>query len=81
MNMSIGQEEPTVTERTITTTEKERTKDSYVHGVIVLIVILSATMLRVTHNLDVATISTVYGAALGYATGLTASKTRNGYSK
>lgn len=41
---------------------------------VVLVVLASATALRVANDLDTATISTVYGAALGYATGLTARK-------
>lgn len=59
----------------ITATAKEKQlsgrMDSYMHTLIVLTVLISATALRVAHDLDTPTLSTVYGAALGYATGLT----------
>lgn len=53
--------------------------ETYTHAVIVLFVLASATALRAAGDLDTATISTVYGAALGYATGLTVRR-RNGGS-
>lgn len=79
VNMSL-QEGKTVTEGMVQTTERERTKDSYMHVAVILLVLASASVLRVVHDLDTATLSTVYGASLGYATGL-ANKARNGYSK
>lgn len=53
---------------------------TYMHAVVVLVVVLCATALRAAGELDVATLSTVYGAALGYATGLTVGRkqTSNG---
>lgn len=45
--------------------------DSYMHALIVMTVLISASLLRVANELDTPTLSTVYGAALGYATGLT----------
>jgi hypothetical protein len=44
--------------------------------VVVLTVVMSATILRGFHDLDTPTLSTVYGAAMGYATGLTVGKAR-----
>lgn len=61
----------------IVATEKERTKDSYIHGFIILAVLASATALRLHADLDTATVSTVYGAVIGYAGGLSM-KQRNG---
>lgn len=45
--------------------------ESFTHAIIVLFVLASATALRAANDLDTATLSTVYGAALGFATGLT----------
>lgn len=44
---------------------------SVLHAVVIILVLVSATWLRVRNQLDTATISTVYGAIIGYATGLT----------
>lgn len=52
--------------------DKRGRLETLVHAGVVLFVLGSATALRVGGQLDTATISTVYGAALGYATGLTA---------
>lgn len=43
----------------------------FLHGAVVILVVTCATVLRVTHNLDTTTLGTVFGAALGYASGLT----------
>ena len=51
--------------------EVQQTKTtSNAHTLIVLAIVGCATGLRVAHDLDVQTVSTVYGAALGYATGI-----------
>jgi hypothetical protein len=44
------------------------------HLIVVMAVILGATILRSLHELDTPTLGTVYGAAMGYATGLTAQR-------
>jgi hypothetical protein len=75
--------DPVITPTVITEAAQVRKKqleqqssrlDSYMHALIVMTILLSATALRVAHDLDTQTISTVYGAALGYATGLTISR-------
>jgi hypothetical protein len=44
---------------------------TFTHAIVVLTVVLGASILRGLHDLDSTTLSTVYGAALGYASGLT----------
>lgn len=54
--------------------QDQRARDrinAYIHGAVIMAVLVSATILRVRNELDTATISTVYGAIIGYATGLT----------
>jgi hypothetical protein len=41
------------------------------HAVIVLAVLVSASVLDALGKIDTSTLSTVYGAAIGYASGLT----------
>lgn len=53
------------------------TLDNFLHAIVVVLVLISATVLRIRNELDTATISTVYGAILGYATGLTVQSTRD----
>lgn len=43
----------------------------FTHAVVVLTIIIAATILTAIHRLDSTTLSTVYGAGMGYATGLT----------
>lgn len=47
------------------------------HLIVVLVVVISASVLRARSEIDTATISTVYGAALGYASALTLNR-KNG---
>lgn len=42
------------------------------HLIVVVLVVVCATILRFTGKLDTPTLGTVYGAAMGYATGLIA---------
>lgn len=44
---------------------------TFTHAIVVLTVVIASTVLRGLHDLDSTTLSTVYGAALGYASGLT----------
>jgi hypothetical protein len=53
------------------------TTASVSHLIVVIGVLISASILRAIHDIDSATISTVYGAALGYASGLIA-RSKNG---
>lgn len=43
---------------------------SFSHTLVVVLVVVAATVLRAYGDLDTPTISTVYGAALGFASGL-----------
>lgn len=45
---------------------------SFSHTLVVVLVVVAATTLRAFNDLDTPTISTVYGAALGFASGLSA---------
>jgi hypothetical protein len=47
---------------------------SIAHLVVVMTVLVLATALRLEHELDTPTIGTVFGAAMGYASGLTAQR-------
>ena len=40
-----------------------------VHAGVILLVVIAATILRITHNLDNGTVGNVYTAAVGYAAG------------
>lgn len=63
---------PTPTDLTYATQRKRHFEiNSILHAVVIILVLISATWLRVRNQLDTATISTVYGAIIGYATGLT----------
>lgn len=53
-------------------------KSTPVHALVVLVIVLSATILRGLHDLDTQTLSTVYGAGLGFAGGLAIGKSNNG---
>jgi hypothetical protein len=44
---------------------------SFAHAVVVLTIIISASILSALGKVDSPTLSTVYGAAIGYASGLT----------
>lgn len=49
---------------------------TFSHTVVVLVVVIAATVLDAIGRLDATTLSTVYGAALGYASGLTVATKR-----
>jgi hypothetical protein len=49
---------------------------TFSHTVVVLVVVVAATVLDAIGRLDSTTLSTVYGAALGYASGLTVATKR-----
>lgn len=49
---------------------------AFSHTVVVLVVVIAATVLDAIGKLDSTTLSTVYGAALGYASGLTVATKR-----
>lgn len=51
--------------------------NSPIHAIVVLVIVMCATVLRGLNDLDVQTLSTVYGAGLGFASGL-AIGNRNG---
>jgi hypothetical protein len=44
------------------------------HLVVVMTILIAASILRALHELDTPTVGTVFGAAMGYATGLTAQR-------
>lgn len=48
------------------------------HTIVVVLIVIAATVLRGLHDLDTATLSTVYGAALGFAAGQTMRPTSSG---
>lgn len=48
------------------------------HAVVVLVVVSAATALRALHDLDTATVATVFGAALGFAPRIGQTKPPNG---
>lgn len=50
----------------------------FTHAVVVLVVVVSASILGFTGKVDATTLSTVYGAAIGYASGLSVGKRVNG---
>lgn len=45
---------------------------NFSHTLVVVLVVVAATVLRAYGDLDTPTISTVFGAALGFASGLSA---------
>lgn len=49
-----------------------------IHAFVVLVIVLSATILRGLNDLDTQTLSTVYGAGLGFASGLAVSTSTKG---
>lgn len=49
---------------------KQLNRDAAFHVVIVLVVLLSATVLRAMHDIDTPTYSAIAVGSLGYATGL-----------
>lgn len=44
---------------------------NFTHAVVVLTIVIAASILDALGKLDSTTLSTVYGAAIGYASGLT----------
>lgn len=53
-----------------TATERVHKRESVTHAVVVLAVLGSATILRAQHMIDDQTVSTVYGAVIGFASGI-----------
>jgi hypothetical protein len=52
--------------------------ETVLHTLVILVVVGAATALRALHDLDTATVATVFGAALGFAPRLGSVKPPNG---